>query len=156
MKMFFSVLLITAVAVGPALAGPLGQSTPSRTRLAGPSRYDVRREAILQGTVSSVVTKPGSGCPAGAHLMLDTPSGKVDAHLGTYAMRGPNAISLAAGDRVKVTGVLTTVHGRSIFLVRKLQVGLNTYQIRNERGFLVRSGSADWTGRRSASLGGRP
>jgi hypothetical protein len=156
MNRFFSALLITAVAVGPAVALPFRQPAPSRTKLDSPPRYDLRREAVLEGSVSTVVTKPGPGWPAGAHLMLNTASGRVDAHLGSYAMRGPNAIFLAAGDRVKVTGVMTTVRGRSIFLVRRLQVGLNSYQIRNEHGLLVRSGPADWTGRRSSSRGGRP
>jgi hypothetical protein len=156
MNRFLSGLLITAVAVGPASALPSWKATPSGTRLGGPPRYDLRKEAVLEGSVSTVVTKPGPGWPAGTHLMLNTASGKVGAHLGNYAMRGPNAISLAAGDRVKVTGVMTTIRGRSIFLVRRLQVGLNIYQIRNEHGFLVRSGPADWTGRRTASRGGRP
>jgi hypothetical protein len=157
MSRFFSPLLAAALlAEGPAPALQPPQHAAQRTKFAGAPRYDARVEAVIEGTVASVVTKPVPGMPSGAHLLLDTSSGKIDAHLGDYAMRGPNALSLTPGDRVKVVGVMTTVGGHQLFLIRSLQAGLSVYRIRNEHGFLVRSAPADWRGRRSAAPRGRP
>jgi hypothetical protein len=157
MGRFFSILMIAALlAAGPALAIQYSRQAALRIKSAGAPRYDARREAVVEGTVARVVTKPVPGMPSGARLLLDTPSGKIDVHLGNFALRGPNAVSLAPGDRVKVIGVMSSVGGHRLFLVRSLRSGLNVYRIRNEHGFLVRSATADWGGRRNLASGGRP
>jgi hypothetical protein len=157
MRIFFSTLLITALlAAGPIPALQFPRQAAHLTKSAGAPRYDARREAVVEGTVASVVTKPAPGMPSGARLLLDTPAGKIVAHLGDYALRGPNAVTLAPGDRVKVVGVMSLVGGHRLFLVRRLQSGLSVYRIRNEHGFLVRSAPADWRYRPYLGSGGRP
>ena len=131
------VCAILSVAAGLAQAGPAGRTV---------SRYDVDRETTIQGTVSSVVRKPGRGLLAGDHVILDTAFGPLDAHLGIYAMRGRGALALSKGDQVKVTGVRTSVGGRDVFLVRTIRSGISVTRVRNARGFLLRPGPTVWGG----------
>ena len=119
-----------------------GQTAPRAKAAPAASTYDSAKEVALEGTVASVITKPGPGMLAGAHALLATPSGTVDAHLGIYAMRGANALSLAAGERVRMVGVMRTVNGRSVLLVRTVQTSGGLYAIRSTHGFLLRSGAA--------------
>jgi hypothetical protein len=157
MRIIFSTLLIAALlAAGPILALQFPRQAAHLTTSARAERYDAQRETVIDGTVASVITKPVPGMPSGARLLLDTPSGKIDAHLGDYALRGPNAVALAPGDRVKVTGVMSLVGGHRLFLIGRLQSGLSVYRIRNEHGFLVRSAPADWRYQRNHGSGGRP
>lgn len=139
-------LCLILLAAGRLAAGPV----PAEVRT-----YDANRETVIEGTVVSVVAKPGPGILPGAHLMLYTASGSLDAHLGTYALRGPNAVVVTPGEKVRVTGVTTNVGGRRLFLVRSLQAGLKVYRIRNEHGFPIRSAAPDWKGGRGGAAGGR-
>lgn len=156
MRRLFASLLILAAIVWAASAAPLRGTSALRARPAAASRYDITRETVVEGTVMSVVTNPAPGLPAGTHLMLRTSSGTVDAHLGSYAMSGPGAVTVTTGEGVKVVGVMTTFRGRRVFIVRTLQAGLGFYRIRNEHGFLIRHSSTGWTGRARGSHGGRP
>jgi hypothetical protein len=73
----------------------------------------------------------------GSHLLLTTPSGQVDASLGTFGLRGKGALLVAAGQQVEVTGVMKTVNDKQVFLARTVKVGGQVYTIRNEHGFPV-------------------
>lgn len=120
------------------LAGPVRAQTAAATKPARPApMYDASKETTLSGTVSNVVTKPGTGMIAGGHLIVATAQGAVDAHVGGRALSGPKAIGVKAGEPVKLTGVMATVNHNQIFLVRTVETGGHTYTIRNERGFLV-------------------
>ncbi len=156
-----SVCLIPAVSMVLALvviAAPGLAQSVARTAIApaAPSRYDVRREVAIEGTVAAVVMKPSPGMLAGAHVLLATTSGTVDAHLGNYPMRGAGSLSLVSGERIKVVGVMTTVQGKAVFLVRTVQAGGSVHVIRNGQGFPVRRVPAGSAGRLKAPEGGRP
>src|SRR5271157_1251425 len=79
---------------------------------AGPFSYDITRETTLTGTVSSLVTKPTPGMIMGAHLLVATPTGTVDASLERFALLGKDALSIAPGQQVQVTGVMKTIKGQ--------------------------------------------
>ncbi|MGD1009368.1 MAG: hypothetical protein ABR951_04360 [Candidatus Aminicenantales bacterium] len=138
-----------------ALAGPANGQTVARAKAAAAPKYDIAREVTIEGTVASVVTAPSPGMLSGAHAILTTPTGTVDAHLGNYALRGARALSLASGERVKMLGVMTITNGRPVLLVRTAQTGSGLYTIRNTRGFLIRSGSASAIPSTKAANGGR-
>jgi len=130
--------LVTVLAYG-LLGAPLRAETaqaPKRQTVSAP-RYDVGKEVTLEGTVESVVTKSNRGTLLGAHLFFATPTGNVDAHLGTFALKGPHALSLTPGEHVKVVGVMTTANHSAVFLARTVEAGAQTYTIRNQHGFLV-------------------
>jgi hypothetical protein len=132
-----------------------GQTAARAKAAAAPPKYDVAREVMVEGTVASVVTKPVPGLLAGAHAFLATASGPVDAHLGTYALRGTPALALAVGEKVTMVGVMQTVQGRPVLLVRTVKTGSGQYTIRNAHGILTRSASACATRPDKDGNGGR-
>ncbi|MGA2299986.1 MAG: hypothetical protein ABSG77_04725 [Candidatus Acidiferrum sp.] len=104
---------------------------------AGPFSYDVTKEVTLTGTVSSVLTKPSPGMIMGSHLLLVTSSGAVDASLGRFALLGKDALPVAAGQQVQVTGVMKTLQGQQVFLTRIVRVDAQVYTIRNKYGLAL-------------------
>jgi len=113
------------------------QTTAVATGSAAPLRYNVADEVTLAGTVTSVFTKAAPGMIAGSHLLLATPSGPVDAALGTVGLPGTRAGSVDVGLQIEATGVMKTMEGRAVFLVRTLKVGDEVYSIRNQHGVLL-------------------
>jgi len=99
--------------------------------------YDIAKEVTLSGPVSAVYERPVAGLMAGSHVMLSTGSGKVDASLGKWGLRGKGAPAIANGEQVTVRGVMRTIRNKEVFLVRVMEVGGHTYNIRNEHGVPV-------------------
>jgi hypothetical protein len=124
------------------LAAPLyanESAAPKRTVIA--SRYDVTKEVTLTGTVQSLVRKPAPGTIMGAHLMVSTSQGTVDAHIGNHLLAGKSPMSFAAGQSVKLVGLMTTVNHQNVFLVRTIQMENRTITVRSDHGFLVGHGA---------------
>jgi len=137
MRLCAAVGSLTLMALA-CLALPAGaQSKPSAGKFSGPFSYDVSKEITLNGTVSSLLTKPQPGMIMGAHLLFATTSGQVDASLGGFALRGKNALSASAGQQVAVTGVLKTINNRQVFLARTVKVDGQVFTIRNEHGMAL-------------------
>ena len=113
------------------------QTAAVATRHEGPFSYDISKEMTLSGTVSSVVTNPSAGMMWGVHLLVETPSGTVDASLGRYALLGKNPLYVTAGQHVQVTGVMKIFDGQQVCLARTVMVGALVYTIRNERGIAL-------------------
>lgn len=120
------------------LAVPVSaQSTAAIVRPVGPMAYDVVKETTINGTVSSVLSRPSAGMIAGSHLLLKSASGTIDASLGLFGMVGKGALSVKSGDAVAVTGNMKLVNGKSVFMVRTVKAGGQLYTIRNEHGIPV-------------------
>lgn len=141
-KLYGGVFLFASIAI-LAIAVPMGaqttaQTTGRATAVPAVPRYEASEEVTLQGNVLDVVTKPPAGKLIGTHVIVATSSGDVDAHLGTYAMKGANSFTLTTGERVQLVGVMTTIGTNRVFLVRTIQSGSHVYVIRNEHGFLLR------------------
>jgi hypothetical protein len=128
------------------LAVPLG-AQPAPT--AHPY-YDITKEFTLNGTVSSVISKAAAGMGSGAHLMLATSSGTVDASLGRWGMQGKGALSVAAGQQVEVTGVMKTFKNKQLFIARTVKVGGRVYTMRNEHGISMSPQSRARAGQKPA------
>jgi len=120
--------LMTAILVVPVIA-----QTADDSRL----YYDATKEVTLSGTVSGVLTKPAPRMMMGAHLLLATVSGTVDASLGRWGLQGEAALSVTVGKQVEVTGVMKTLNNKEVFLVRTVKVGGKVYTMRNEHGIPV-------------------
>jgi hypothetical protein len=144
------VLLSLLLPLPPAQA----QTAAAATRPAGPFTYDVTKEVTLLATVSSVLTKPSPGMIMGAHLLLATSSGPVDASLGTFGLRGKGAPSVATGEQIEVTGVMKTLKNHQVFLARTVRVGGQVYTVRNKHGFSVSPQARERAGRKTAEKGG--
>lgn len=148
--------LLTMLAIG-LLAAPLlanNQSTPRFQRTVTAPRYDARNEVVLEGTVQSLVKEPTPGMTMGAHLMVSTAQGAVDAQIGRVA-RGPHAVSFAPGESVKLVGVMATINHQTVFLTRTIRTGSRTIKVRNERGFFATPGAQTHTTRFSSKRGAR-
>jgi hypothetical protein len=115
------------------------QSSAVVAKTPGPLAYNVSNETTLKGTVSSVLAKPSahSGMILGAHLLVTTSSGTVDASLGRFALKGKGALSVAPGASVAITGVMKTINSKQVFLARTVSVGEQVYTIRNQRGIAL-------------------
>jgi hypothetical protein len=129
------------------------QTAAVETRAAGPFSYDVTKEVTLNGTVSSVLTKPAPGMIMGPHLLLATPFGPVDASLGRFGLLGKGALSVAAGQQIEVAGIMKTIKDKQVFLTRTVKVGGEVYTIRNEHGFPVSPQARERASQKTAGEG---
>jgi DNA/RNA endonuclease YhcR with UshA esterase domain len=140
MKWRFSSLgpLVLALCV---FALPLHAQTSDTTKPVVRLRYDITQEMTFTGTVSSVVKASARETKkAGAsHVIVQTTSGKVDADLGRYAMRGQGALTVTPGQLIQLTGVMKTVRGQQVVIARLVQSNGKVYKIRNEHGFVYHS-----------------
>jgi hypothetical protein len=141
----FSVLTVAAYA----------ETLTAPKRVAPAPRYEIGKEVTLDATVTKVLKAGNSGMLAGGHLMLSTSKGVVDGHLGPFALRGRNAISVSAGEHLKVVGVMTTYRNSNVFLVRTVESGSQTYTIRNEHGFPIIQGATQPTHQLGLVKGGQ-
>ena len=135
-----------------SIAAPAYAQSPAAT---GPVLYDVSKEITLSGKVSSLLEKPLAGMIMGSHLLLETASGMVDASLGRFALNGKDALSVSAGQPIQATGVMKTLQGQPVFLVRTIKVNDQVYAIRNKRG-LALSAQARERLRQSGQTGEQP
>jgi archaeosine-15-forming tRNA-guanine transglycosylase len=137
------------------LAMPLGanESVAMKRTVIAPN-YDLSKEVMLEGTVQSLVKRPVPGSLAGAHLIVATAKGTVDAHIGNYVISGPHAESFASGQAVKLVGILVEVNHQDVFIVRTIQTGNRLITIRNDHGFLVPPGSQAARLANASSTGG--
>lgn len=97
-------------------------------------RYELDKEVTLQGTVSAILPNAGPGKLWGAHLLLNTIRGTIDASLGRRGLGRGCAIPVSIGQSVEIRGVMKTIRGEELFLTRTLNVGSTLYLIRDERG----------------------
>ena len=100
--------------------------------------YDKTHEITVNGTIQEVVSKSVSGSPYGLHLLLATPQGTVDAHIGPYMTKDTQA-ALVAGQHVQIVGAVETIHSINILLARQLIFAGRMVKVRSENGFLVRA-----------------
>ena len=97
--------------------------------------YDASREVTVIGNVHGISVH--SKAPSGAHLLITTSQGLIDAHLGRFALRGSQPLSLRPGEQVSVVGVMTWVDGSQIMLARTVSTSAKTFIIRNQHGALL-------------------
>jgi len=110
------------------------QTDAAKTQSFVSLKYDISQEVKLSGTITDVVTQLSEGMLSGSHLILQTDSGSVDAQLGGLRLAGRDAVSVAPGERVQVTGVIKTIHDQAVLLTRLIEVNGRVYELRNEHG----------------------
>ncbi len=115
--------------------------------------YDPAREVTLVGTLKEFVTHHVAGSPTGLHVLISTSGQTVDAHIGSVLSKQIKE-SLHVGELVQVVGVHEKVHGKDLLLVRQLIYGGRQVTVRNERGFLVSTGSHPQVLKGTAANGG--
>ena len=121
-----------ATAFATALAAAVGAGAQTAPQ-AYSSVYQVGREVSLVGTVSSVVENSKTG-PLGTHVMVQTPSGLVDVHVGSAKYLEMNKLNLKSGDSVRVLGENFTVGTDTVFFARIVQDGTAAVAVRSPKG----------------------
>ncbi|MFZ0761668.1 MAG: hypothetical protein WAM69_17100, partial [Candidatus Sulfotelmatobacter sp.] len=96
---------------------------------------------------------PAAGMIMGSHLLLATVSGRVDASLGRFGLLGKDALPVAAGQQIEVTGIMKTIRDKQVFLVRAVNAGGQIYTIRNEHGVPVSPRARERANRKVAGEG---
>ena len=117
---------------------PTQAQTASRALIStGPLNYDLSKEAMLNGTVADVITRPSPGMLGGSHLLLTTLAGPADISLGEFGLRGDGALSVVRGQQVEVVGVIKAFKGNPVYLARVVKIGDHVYVIRNGHGIPI-------------------
>ena len=137
MKVIVCVGVLLAMSAHTMSASSKQQTSTMAKNAAFRPAYDASKEVTISGTVHSISRHSDSGKPSGAHLMIATAHGLVDAHLGSFALEGSRPISLNLGEQVRVAGVMITVKGSPMLLARTIQTSTQTFVIRNEHGALL-------------------
>jgi hypothetical protein len=135
------VLSILALAGSLALSVSASAQQPKPSDLQVLQAYSAGREVSLVGTVVKYDTA-SSTPPIGAHVLVQTPSGQVDVHLGNAKLLEANHLQLNAGDNVRIVGEPMALGSGTYFAARIVQKGTQAVAVRNPRGFLLNAGSA--------------
>ncbi|PYU48920.1 MAG: hypothetical protein DMG48_18310 [Acidobacteria bacterium] len=102
--------------------------------------YDLNRESFLLGTVVKFESS-SSVSPIGAHVILQTPSGQVDVHLGNVRILQAGHLELNPGDNVRIVGEQLALGDSTYFAARVVQKGAQAVAVRNAKGYLLTSAS---------------
>ncbi|MDR3722696.1 MAG: hypothetical protein P4L00_13950, partial [Candidatus Acidoferrales bacterium] len=103
-KIVEGLFLLATLAISLLAAPVYANESVTLKRTVIASKYDVSKEVTLEGTVQDVVMKPAAGSIIGAHLMIATAQGAVDAHVGNLIFSGKDGVSFSSGQAVKLTG----------------------------------------------------
>ena len=140
MKRMAAIFCLVSFASLAAFTAPLAtnaQSTATRkSALAGD--YVASREITVQATVEEVAARGTKGLAPGGHVILNTPTGRLDGSLGPYVLSSQKPLTLVPGQRVTVVGSNSTFANRPILLVRSINTGSNPVNIRTKSGFLIK------------------
>lgn len=96
-------------------------------------RWNSANETSFTGTIHEVVTPHTSGTLPGVNLQFDGATSFQYAYLGTQLNSSVKA-QLAAGQAVTLKGIISTIDGQKVFVVRELTVNQQTTHIRNAKG----------------------
>jgi hypothetical protein len=130
------IIRLSALALMSLITSVLPSQVQSRTIEMGSGEpyYDAAKEITIKATVARVLNDPSPGMIIGSHLLLETPSGPLDASLGKWGLEGRGALSVATGDRVEVVGVMKTLRDKEVLVVRFVKMGSQIYTMRNRHG----------------------
>ena len=139
---FATLSMSTASIVPRPSAAQTPQAQPrSAQASAHAAVYETTKEVIVVGTVVSY-SENGASRPNGAHVVVQTPTGKVDVHLGPSSYLRANNFTLAAGDAVRFVGAMSSTETGGVLLARIAQKGSQALAIRSTQGFLLAGGAA--------------
>jgi hypothetical protein len=134
----------------------LAQRPNAKSVSAAAGGYNVANDVSLQGTILNY-TENSRMPPLGTRVLLQTPSGNVDVHLGDARLLHQAKMSLTQGMSVRFVGQTHTIGKNSVFLARLVQVGPQVVVVRSNHGLPLTPGAGRGKGaakNASASLQG--
>jgi len=126
--------MLCLLAVPSALYAQRSKTASAKT---APGGYNIANDLSLQGTIVSY-TENSKTPPIGAHVVLQTPSGNVDVHLGDASLLHLAKLNLAPGMSVRFVGQ-SDVGQSTVFLARLVQVGTQVVALRSDHGLPLAS-----------------
>jgi hypothetical protein len=136
----FVALFVAAILPGTSAAQTPHAQPRSAQISARAAAYESTKELIVVGTVVSYL-EHGTSRPNGAHVVVQTSTGKVDVHLGPSSYLRANNFTLAAGDSVRFVGAMSSTETGGVLLARIAQRGSQALAIRSTQGFLLAAGA---------------
>lgn len=107
----------------------------------GAPHYDVTAETTVTGTIDDVRTiEPAGGAIGGVHLIVNTPSGLTEVHVGPAWFVSSKNITFAKDDTVTIVGSSTKMAGKDVVIAREITKGSQTLTLRDAKGFPLWSG----------------
>lgn len=143
----FAVLCVLAFGLGAILPAHAQNNNSSSAHSATAANsqsnaamtaYDLSKEIVVQGNIQKI-DPAGNHAPMGAHLLVETSTGVVDAHLGALNAASLKLLGLYNGEAVSLTGIMQTENGNSILLVRILNAAGHDFTLRSKNGFPLKS-----------------
>ena len=131
-------LALLCLAAAPYVA--VAQRPNAKSVATTPGGYNVANDSSLQGTILSY-TESSKTPPLGTHVLLETPSGNVDVHLGDARVLHQAKMSLTQGMSIRFVGQTRAVGQNTVFLARLVQVGSQVVAVRSTRGVPVTPGA---------------
>jgi hypothetical protein len=124
-------MLIAGISVSP-MRGQ--EKTAAATEQ--PRAYDVSREVTLVGKVVSYSVSNATP-PLGPRVVLQTPSGTIDVHLGNPRLLEANHLVIESGDTLRIIGEELALGDGKQFVARIVQKGTQALAVRTAGGFLL-------------------
>ena len=107
----------------------------------GAANYDATTETTMTGTIDEVRTiEPAGGAMGGLHLIVNTPSGLTEVHVGPAWYVASKNITFAKGDALTIVGSHTRMAGKDAVIAREITKGGQTLTLRDAKGFPLWSG----------------
>lgn len=107
----------------------------------GAANYDVTTETTVTGTIDEVRTiEPTGGAMGGVHLIVNTPSGLAEVHVGPAWFVSSKNITFAKDDALTIVGSTTKMAGKDVVIAREITRGSQTLTLRDAKGLPLWSG----------------
>lgn len=137
-------LLLPALAAGLLFILPAQGQSPWRTAASSAQAgtadagYDVAKEIKIEGAIEKI-DAAGTSVPMGTHILVQTPEGLVDVHLGFGAAAKPSHLGIVEGQNVTLVGMMETIGNNQVLLARLMTTPDHIFVLRNEHGIPVRA-----------------
>jgi hypothetical protein len=137
-SLLFAVLSFALVLSGALSIPTKAQTSSSRVKAnTMVPAYDLTKEVKVQGAIEKIDSFGRSG-PIGTHILIQTASGVVDAHLGFGAAASRRYLGISVGQNVTVIGMMESVGNSSVLMARILTTPSHIFVLRNEHGIPIR------------------
>ncbi len=135
--------LVAVLSVVILAAAALAQQAGQRgIRGGGPRMYDPSKAETVSGDVVAVKEFTSkNGMRKGVGLELNAAGRTIVVHLGPKFYLDQQAVKIAAGDKVEITGVKTVRRGEEVFMAGEVKKGGESLKLRDDTGMPLWAGS---------------
>ena len=128
--------LTTLITTAAVMTGLVGASIAL-----GQRNYDLKTVETVHGKVVSVEKTQGGRRGGGLHLTLKTDKETIPVHLGPAGYMEKQAVQVAAGDTITVTGSRVMFEGKPALIAAQVQKGNDIMTLRDKNGVPAWSGA---------------